>query len=139
MARRNALRDLYDEINFVKNYYKEHGKVIEKGSKMSEYITKKRREIRRINQYGFDDPLAQSMQEEWRHSFDENGDGGYDYCLMSDDGETEDEIRELAKSAVGYPPICSPYDCTGKRFTEWIDVHRVPAGFAVIHRWGLDV
>lgn len=133
--KRNALTDAYDMINFVKNYYREHNMPLEN---IADFLKEKRREIRRINRYR-EDPLAKSMREDWRHVCDEDGEGGYDFCLMSDDGVTEDEIREYAEDAVGYPPICSPYDCTGKRFTRWITVKRVPAGFAVIHSWGLDV
>ena len=134
--KRNALTDAYDMISFVKNYYREHNMPLD--GKIAEFLKEKRREIRRINSYR-EDPLAKSMRDDWRHVYDEDGEGGYDFCLMSDDGETEDEIREMAEDAVGYPPICSPYDCTGKRFTRWITVNRVPAGFAVIHSWGLDV
>lgn len=135
MSRNSALRDAYDMINFVKGYYRENNML---SDKLGDFIKEKRREIHRINRYR-EDPLAKSMREDWRHVCDEDGEGGYDFCLMSDDGETEDEIREMAEDAVGYPPICSPYDCTGKRFTRWITVKRVPAGFAVIHSWGLDV
>ena len=130
-----ALKNAYDMINFVKGYYREHNMPLEK---LGDFIKEQRREIRRINAYSVD-PLEKSMRDEWRHVYSEDGEDGYDFCLMSDDGETEDEIREMAEAAVGYPPICSPYDCTGKRFTRWITVHKVPAGFAVVHSWGLDV
>lgn len=135
MSRKSALKDAYDMINFVKGYYRENNMPLDK---IGDFIREKRKEIRRINRYSTD-PLAQPMTEEWRHVYDEDGESGYDFCIMVDDGETEDEIREYAESAVGYPPICSPYDCTGKRFTRWISVNRVPMGFAVIHSWGLDV
>ena len=130
-----ALKNAYDMINFVKGYYREHNMPLEK---LGDFIREQRREIRRINAYSVD-PLEKSMRDEWRHVCDECGEGGYDFCLMSDDVKTEDEIREMAEAAVGYPPICSAYDCTGKRFTRWITVHKVPAGFAVVHSWGLDV
>lgn len=132
----NALTDAYAMLNFVKTYYQKHNMPIE--GKIAEFLKEERRKIRRINRYQ-EDPLAKSMQEDWRRVYDEDGEGGYDFCLMSDDGEKEDEIREMAEDVVGYPLICSPYDCTGKRFTRWITVKRVPAGFAVIHSWGLDV
>ena len=36
--------------------------------------------------------------------------------------------------------IRSPYDCTGKQFTKWIDWHRNPSGMiSFIHRIGIDV
>lgn len=130
-----ALKNAYDRINFIKEYCREHHMPLEK---LGDFIKEQRREIRRISAYSVD-PLEKSMRDEWRHVCDEYGEGGYDFCLMPDDGETEDEIREMAEAAVGYPPICSPYDCTGKRFTRWITVHKVPAGFAVVHCWGLDV
>ena len=130
-----ALRDVYDMINFIKGCCREHNMPLDK---LGDFIREQRNEIRRINQYSAD-PLEKSMRDDWRHVWDEDGEGGFDFCLMPDVGETEDQIRELAEYAVGYPPICSPYDCTGKRFTRWITVHKVPAGFAVVHSWGLDV
>ena len=132
----SALRDAYDMIQFVKENSKEFP--ITRDSATAEFIRKYRREIRRINRYKVD-PLAQTLTEEWRHLFDEDGEGGYDFGILADDGETIEEIREMAEASLAYPEICSPYDCTGKRFTAWIAVRRVPMGFAVIHRWGLDV
>ena len=130
----NALTDAYLMINIIKSYTREHGA----NDLTADFLREKRNVIRRINQHHVD-PLAKSMQEDWRHVCNECGDSGYDFCIIPDCGESEDEIREMAECMVGYPPISSPYDCTGLRFTCWIDVKRIPLGFAVIHHWGLDV
>lgn len=137
MSQDDVLRDVYEDIQMFKELCKIGGP---KGgaNRIAEFMKEQRRKISQINRYSTD-PLEKSMRDEWRHICSEDGEGGYDYRILADGGETEDEIREMCKAAVGYPPICSPYDCTGKRFTRWITVHRVPVGFVVIHSWGLDV
>ncbi len=130
-----ALKDYYDMIHFVKGYYREHNKPL---GKLGDFIREKRLEIYRINAYSVD-PLEKSMCDEWRHVCSESGETCYDFRIIPDYGETVDDIRERVEEEVGYPEICSQYDCTGKRFTRWITVHKVPAGFAVVHSWGLDV
>lgn len=131
----DALRNAYDLLKFIKVTCQELGEPVEI---MGALIREQRRTIHRINQYS-SDPLARSLRDEWRHGFSEDGESGYDYRIIPDNGQTEEEIEDQVCCEVGYPPIYSPYDCTGKRFTRWIKVRRAPAGFAVIHGWGLDV
>ena len=106
------------------------------------YIGEIRRELARIDRE-FPDPLEKPMTEGWRSLMDDEcGEEGYDFRILPvknpDDWEDE-EIEEYILNKVGYPPINSPYDCTGKRFTMWVNWKRQPAGIVMIHRWGLDV
>ena len=95
----------------------------------------------RIAQLQWDrtDPLAKPITKDWRHGYKYEGEGGYDYIIIPDDGSTDDELSEWFDCEVAYPPIHSPYDCTGKRFTWGKHINRTPAGIVVIHRWSLDV
>lgn len=131
----NALRAAYEAIDFTKSFCREHDVPFKK---MGDFITYQRSKIHQVNRY-IVDPLEKSMREGWRHICSEDGESGYDYRIIPDNGQTEEEIEDQVCCEVGYPPIYSPYDCTGKRFTRWIKVRRAPAGFAVIHSWGLDV
>lgn len=130
-----ALKHAYDMINFIKGCCREHNMPLEK---LGDFIREQRREIRRINAYSVD-PLEKSMRDEWRHVYSADGEDGYDYRILPDNGETEEEIEAMIEETIGYGPVRGPYDCTGKRFTRWISAKRVPTGFAVIHSWGLDV
>lgn len=91
----------------------------------------------------FRDPLEKPMYEGWRTVCrDEYGEDGYDYRILQagDPADwTDEEIEEYIMCEVGYPPINSPYDCTGKRFTAWTSWSRQPIGIVMIHSWGLDV
>lgn len=52
---------------------------------------------------------------------------------------TDSEVREYLDENMR-EEIYSPYDCTGKRFTEWISFHRNPNGrISYVHRMGIDV
>ena len=52
---------------------------------------------------------------------------------------TDEEIREFIDDSM-VMRIYSPYDCTGKLFTVWIEWHRNPSGLiSYRHRVGLDV
>lgn len=93
----------------------------------------------RIAELQHDDPLAKPLTFDWRHGYKYDGEGGYDYVIIPDDGSTDDELSEWFDSEVAYPPIYSPYDCTGKRFTWGKHINRTPAGTVVIHRWSMDV
>ena len=101
-----------------------------------------RKRILKIN-IDFPDPLAKPVTEEWRTVYNECGEGGKDYMILpytSGNREwSDDDIKEYIMSQVGYPPIYSPYDCTGKRFTEWVSWSRQPVGIVMIHSWGVDV
>lgn len=51
-----------------------------------------------------------------------------------DDDMIQEEIDDLRED------ICSPYDCTGQRFTICITWHRNPCGrISVVHTFGIDV
>ena len=128
----DELRCHYEMLKYVQNFEKE------RHVDASKVVRKIREKIARIDAKK-EDPLRHSMREEWRHLYDEDGEGGYDFAILPDNGETEEELYEQVMFEVGFAPITSPYDCTGKRFTAWVDIKRVPDGVAVVHRWGLDV
>ena len=85
------------------------------------------------------DPLAKPITADWRHGYKDDGESGYDYIIIPDDGSTDDELSDWFDCEVAYPPIYSPFDCTGKRFTCGKHIKRTPAGVVVIHRWSLDI
>lgn len=130
----DTLRDQFEWLITVKEMCDEAGTCREKRQKHIRAIRD------RIHELYNDDPLEKSlMAEEWRHYVREDGEGGADYIIFKDCGETDDEIQKYVDEEIGYPPINSPYDCTGQRFT-W-DKHwkRTPAGIVIVHRWALDV
>ena len=106
------------------------------------YVKDIRDEFRRIDRQ-FPDPLEKPLTEGWRSQIDdEYGEDGTDYRILpveNPDDWMDEEIEEYIMGEVGYPPICSPYDCTGKRFTSWTSWSRQPAGIVMKHGWGLDV
>lgn len=89
-----------------------------------------------------EDPLARPISEGWR-CYSRDGIEGYHYMIMPDipaDPWTDDEIRDyIENSPVYYGHINSPYDCTGKRHTQWCYFNRTPAGIVLIHAWGTDI
>ena len=85
------------------------------------------------------DPLAKPITVDWRHAYEFEGESGYDYVILTEDNSTDEELDEWFDDFVAYPPINSPYDCTGKRFTWGKHIQRTPAGIVVIHRWSLDI
>lgn len=109
----------------------------------------RKKEIRRIRDKiaridrEFPDPLEKPLTERWRGAIDEDyGESGYDYRIFpteNPDDWTDKDIDEYIMCEVGYPPINSPYDCTGRRFTMWTSWSRQPIGIVMIHAWGLDV
>lgn len=134
MARRDELRGIYELILMLQKDYM-GGK---NDPTFTKWIKRKRSEIRSINNY-YVDPLEKSMKDEWRHRYDEDGEGGVDYAFFEDCGETDEEVEDFIMYSVGYPEINSPYDCTGRRFTYGVDWKRMHGGIVMIHRWGLDV
>ena len=138
MAVNRALRDVYQNIQMFKELCAEVGDPKGGKDRIAEFMKEQRCKIRRLNKYSTD-PLKMPMREDWRHVYSEDGEDGYDYRILPDNGETEEEIEAMIEETIGYGPVRGLYDCTGKRFTRWISVKRVPAGFAVIHSWGLDV
>ena len=134
MTRKDELRDIYELMQMILKDYKGD----KSDPKFVRWIKRHRDEIHSINAY-FVDPLGKPMTDDWRHRYNEDGEGGVDYILVKDCGETDEEIEDFVMCTVGYPPINSPYDCTGRRFTWGIDWKRTPSGIAIVHRWGLDV
>lgn len=93
----------------------------------------------------YPDCIAKPITEAWRTIIDDPDDialSGYHYRIFKTDTPdewTDDEIEEYIMDEVGYPPIYSPYDCTGKRFTRWCSWSRQPIGIVMIHAWGTDL
>ena len=78
-----------------------------------------------------DEPRIYSANEDWE-TYKEFG------FLSHRTDLTDDEINELVEDMRMI--ICSPYDCTGKHFTRWIETHRNPSGLvSYIHTIGIDV
>lgn len=80
------------------------------------------------------------LLEEPRVAYEENDwETAYEYGFLSHRTDlTDEEIQELKDEM--RLVICSPYDCTGKRFTRYIDTHRNPSGLvSYVHCMGLDV
>ena len=130
MSRYDRLRTEYEELKWI-------NEVITQPLR-NELVRKTRQRIHGLTD-ALKDRLAQSISEEWRTLIVNDGEGGVDYIILEDNGESDAEIQEYVDEEVGYAPINSPYDCTGRPFT-W-DKHwkRTPAGIVVIHRWAIDV
>lgn len=137
--RYDGVRSLYESMRRMKSIFDIHGF---KGWQdvRNNYIVDIRNELRHI---GYSDPLEHSIMDGWRTIID-NDDlavGGKDFRILPTDDEswTDEEIREYIMDEVGYPPITEPWDCTGKRFTEWVSFKRCPVGIVMIHSWGTDL
>ena len=88
-----------------------------------------------------DDYKVPSLLDDWHiHYNNEDAETWVEYGLFNPpDNLTDREITECLYDEFEMR-ICSPYDCTGKAFTMWIDWHRNPNGMiSVIHYKGLDV
>lgn len=57
--------------------------------------------------------------------------------IIRDDGYDDEELNDVCKELEMHSN--SPYDCTGKPCTAWIDWKRTPAGIVFIHCIQLDV
>jgi len=129
-------------LKFSDNYMKEHGVSADIVKAHRDTIIRDIREdLKRINR-NYVDPLGKSLLEGWRTYSDDNGETGYDFRILpvsNPNNWSDDEIREYIMCEVGYPPICSPYDCTGKRFTRWVSFNVQKCGIVMIHAWGLDI
>ena len=69
---------------------------------------------------------------------DDNGETGTDFIIIPDNGETDEDIKELVYDSVfcGYGDLL--IDCTGKRCTRGWSYRRVPCGIVITHRWCFD-
>jgi len=83
--------------------------------------------------------VIKSLQEDTRlYCSDRLGTDWIEYGFFEADGMSDEEIQEYVDEMEIH--IYSPYDCTGKVFTQWITWHRNPCGWiSVIHKKGLDV
>ena len=53
---------------------------------------------------------------------------------------SDQELEKLVYDEIAIPEWHSPYDCTGRPFTEFISVHRNPSGLvSIVHHIGYDV
>ena len=144
MSRYDRIKDLYDIFREIEKIVASHEpKNPERAMEIrKKYRTEIREELKKINRY-YIDPLEKPLTDGWRHQIDEEyGEDGTDYRILpveNADDWTDEEIEDYIMSEVGYPPINSPYDCTGKRFTAWTSWKKQPAGIIMIHHWGLDV
>ena len=52
---------------------------------------------------------------------------------------SDESLDEWVKENM-WERVCSPYDCSGQRFTRWIKWHRNPCGrISFVHYLGIDV
>lgn len=130
----NPLRSEFEMIRWAKNYMKENNVPRTAGGAIR--ICRDR--IREMNKRRVD-RLEKSISEDWREIV--HGDGidatvSY-YRIFKYSGEPEEEIREFIRDMEVHNN--SPYDCSGKLCTMWIDWKVTPAGLAVVHHMCLDV
>ena len=143
MKRTDSFRSIYETMITLKGFILENSTCknpVELQKAMRDMIHGYREQLHRINSHRVD-PLEKPLTKEFRVRYDEDGEGCKEYGILPEDGTetTDDEIREYIKDYIELPPINSPYDCTGKRFTRWVDYKRTPAGIVIIHATGLDI
>lgn len=134
MSRYDRLRTEFEKLKWAKDEIPQSVR----NKSVQEFVRMTRQNIHGLTD-ALKDRLEKSISEDWRTLIVNDGEGGVDYIIFQDDGESDEEIQEYVDEEVGYAPINSPYDCTGRPFT-W-DKHwkRTPAGIVVIHRWAIDV
>lgn len=144
LRRYEELKSMYDHEKSMSEFLKECGHADKIRHVHADYALQRHEYIRKIDR-NYTDQLMKPITEEWRTIVDDPEDialSGYDYRIFrteTPDEWTDDEIEEFIMDEVGYPPICSPYDCTGRRFTSWVSWSRQPVGIVMIHRWGTDL
>lgn len=85
------------------------------------------------------DRYAMSLQDEPRR-IARDYDSFVEYGFYEADGYTDEEITEFLDEEYRIPHYCSPYDCTGKAFTMFLEWHRNPCGLISFrHTVGYDV
>ena len=101
-----------------------------KSELLSRYIEKRIHKTKPLNSIA-------SIQDDWHRVYYHDGDSWTEFALFEGDDCTDEEISEYVNSM--RIRINSPYDCTGKVFTEWINWHRNPNGWiSVIHHKAID-
>ena len=143
MKRTDSFRSIYETMIRMKKFIIENSGIkdpVELQKAMKPMIREYRDQINRINRHRVD-PLEKPLTVEFRARYDEDGEGCREYGILPEDGTetTDEEIREYIRDYIELPEINSPYDCTGKRFTRWVDYKRTPAGIVIIHAIGLDI
>lgn len=97
----------------------------------------------RVRKESVGDPYQISLMVKPR-KFVKLYDGYIEYGLYELDEDqkslSDQELQELVYDEFAIPEWHSPYDCTGKPFTEYISVHKNPCGLvSIIHHIGYDV
>ena len=97
----------------------------------------------RVRRENVGDPYQISLMEKPR-KFVKLYDGYIEYGIyeLEEDQKSlsDQELEKLVYDEIAIPEWYSPYDCTGKPFTEFISVHRNPCGLiSIIHHVGYDV
>ena len=132
---RELIREQYERLEDDRKLMTELGVPVRKQQVLIRKIRDRISEL----QTRVTDPIAKPITADWRSGYVYEGDGGYDYVIIPDCDDTDDELSDWFDCCIAYPPIFSPYDCTGKRFTYGKHIRRTPAGVVVIHRWSLDI
>lgn len=132
----------YNDIRNLYKYMRAVEKCTGKSLQQSDWDDV-RRSCRTVYRRKFMDPLGKPLTKAWRTRFDDDGEGGTDYCIVPEDPEHPMTDEEIAQYLYDSPVYCgrvrSPYDCSGERFTwSWSYTH-TPSGVALIHRWGIDI
>lgn len=97
----------------------------------------------RVRKESVGDPYQISLMEKPR-KFVKLYDGYIEYGIyeLEEDQRSlsDQELQKLVYDEYAIPEWHSPYDCTGRPFTEFISVHRNPRGLiSIIHHVGYDV
>ena len=97
----------------------------------------------RVRKESVGDPYQISLMVKPR-KFVKLYDGYIEYGLYELDEDqkslSDQELQELVYDEFAIPEWHSPYDCTGRPFTEFISVHRNPCGLiSIVHHIGYDV
>lgn len=82
---------------------------------------------------------VKSMQDDWHYiCTDRYGESWAEIGFFEAEGMTDEEIQEYVDGM--RIEIYSPYDCTGKEFTQLLLWHRNPCGWiSVVHYKSIDV
>ena len=97
----------------------------------------------RVRKESVGDPYQISLMVKPR-KFAKLYDGYIEYGIYELDEDqkslSDQELQELVYDEFAIPEWHSPYDCTGRPFTEFISVHRNPCGLvSIVHHIGYDV